>query len=168
MFLLSICEWLDSTHLNTILRQSTWAFPTFDTIHTLGIVLVAGTIMLVDLRLLGLGLRSVPVAQLVTRIVPWTLGGFGLMFASGALLFSSEAVKMYHSPAFRIKLVLLALAGLNALVFHRTVFRDVANWDTASAVPARARLAGLLSLAFWIAIIAAGRAIAYAPGYDLG
>jgi hypothetical protein len=168
MFLLSICQWLDSTRLNAVLRQSNWAFPVLDTIHTLGIVLVAGAIMLVDLRLLGLALRGVPVAQLVGRIVPATLWGFGLMVASGGLLFTSEAVKMYHSPAFRIKLILLALAGLNALVFHRTIYRDVANWDAGSVAPARARLAGLLSLIFWIAIIAAGRAIAYAPGYDLG
>jgi len=168
MFLLSICQWIDSTRFNAFLRQSNWTFPTFDVIHTLGIILVAGTIMLVDLRLLGLGLRSVPVAQLVDRIVPTTLAGFGLMVVSGGLLFSSEAVKMYHSPAFRIKMVLLALAGLNALIFHRTIYRDVANWDPAAVAPARARLAGLLSLIFWIGIIAAGRAIAYAPGYDLG
>jgi hypothetical protein len=168
MFLLSICQWVDHTRLNAFLRQSNWAFPTLDTMHTLGIVLVAGAIMLVDLRLLGLGLRSVPVSQLVARIVPATLGGFGFMLLSGGLLFWSEAVKMYHSPAFRIKIVLLALAGLNALIFHRTIYRDVANWDPGRAAPARARLAGLLSLIFWIAIIAAGRAIAYAPGYDLG
>jgi hypothetical protein len=168
MFLLSLCQWVDSTRLSAIVRQSNWLFSTLDTVHTLGIVLVAGTIMLVDFRLLGLGLRSVPVAQLVARIVPATLGGFGLMVVTGGLLFSSEAVKMYHSPAFRIKMLLLALAGLNALIFHLTIYRDVAHWDPASAVPARARLAGLLSLVFWIAIIAAGRAIAYAPGYDLG
>jgi hypothetical protein len=168
MFLLSICQWVDSTRLSAIVRQSNWLFSTLDTMHTLGIVLVAGTIMLVDLRLLGLGLRSVPVAQLVARIVPSTLWGFGLMLLSGGLLFSSEAVKMYESPAFRIKMILLALAGLNALIFHRTIYRDVAHWDPAAAVPARARLAGLLSLVFWIAIIAAGRAIAYGPGYDIG
>jgi len=168
MFLLSICQWLDSTRFNAALRQSNWAFPTLDTIHTLGIVLVAGTIMLVDLRLLGLGLRSVLVRRLVGRIVPATLWGFGLMLVSGGLLFSSEAVKMYHSPAFRIKMILLAMAGLNALIFHRTVYRDAAGWNPASPAPLRARLAGLLSLLFWIAIIAAGRAIAYAPGYDLG
>jgi len=167
MFLLSICQWVDSTRLNLIMRQSNWAFPALDTIHTIGIVLVAGTIMLVDLRLLGLGLRGVPIAQLVSRIVPSTLWGFGLMFVSGGLLFSSEAVKLYHSPAFRIKMLLLALAGLNALIFHRTIYRDVANWDPASMAPGRARLAGLLSLLFWISIIAAGRAIAYAPGYDI-
>lgn len=168
MFLLSICEWVDSTRLSAIVRQSNWLFSTLDTIHTLGIVLVAGTILLVDLRLLGLGLRSVPVSQLVDRIVPATLWGFSLMLLSGSLLFSSEAVKMYHSPAFRIKMILLALAGLNAFIFHRTIYCDVAHWDPASTIPARARLAGLLSLIFWIAIIAAGRAIAYAPGYDLG
>jgi hypothetical protein len=167
MFLLSICQWLDTTRLNTAMRQSNWAFPALDTIHTLGIVLVAGTIVLVDLRLLGLSMRRVPVAQLVARIVPATLWGFLLMMVSGGLLFSSEAVKMYHSPAFRIKMLLLALAGLNAIIFHRTVYRDVANWDPGSVVPPRARLAGLLSLIFWIGIIAAGRAIAYAPGYDL-
>jgi hypothetical protein len=168
MFLLSICQWLDSTRWNAALRMSTWFFPTFDTIHTLGIVLVAGTIMLVDLRLLGLALGSEPVAAVVQRIVPWTLRGFTLMFVTGALLFSSEAVKLYHSPAFRIKLVLLALAGLNALIFHRTIYRDVRNWDPTAPTPLRARLAGLLSLAFWIAIITAGRAIAYGSGYDLG
>ena len=159
---------MDSTRWSALVRQSNWFFSTVDTVHTLGIILVAGTIMLLDLRLLGLALRSVPVAQVVARIVPSTLGGFGLMVVSGSLLFSTEAVKMYHSPAFRIKMLLLALAGLNALIFHRTIYRDVAHWDPASVVPARARLAGLLSLAFWIAIIAAGRAIAYAPGYDLG
>jgi hypothetical protein len=168
MFLLSICQWLDSTRLNAAMRMSTWFFPTFDIIHTLGIVLVAGAIMLVDLRLLGLTLRSEPVAAVVKRIVPWTLGGFALMFVTGALLFSSEAVKLYHSPAFRIKLVLLALAGLNALIFHLTIYRDAAKWDPAAAAPVRARLTGLLSLAFWIGIITAGRAIAYGSGYDLG
>ncbi len=87
MFLLSICQWVDSTRFNALMRQSTWAFPTLDTIHTLGIVLVAGTIMLVDFRLLGLALRSVPVAQIVARIVPATLGGFGLMVLSGSFCF---------------------------------------------------------------------------------
>lgn len=167
MFLLSFCQWVDSTRLSLLLRQSNWAFPALDTVHTLGIVLVAGAIMLVDLRLLNLGLRSIPIADLVARIVPATLTGFGLMLATGALLFASEAVKMYQSPAFRIKMILLAAAGFNALIFHRTVYRDVARWDPAYA-PVRARLAGLASLALWIAIIAAGRAIAYGPGYDLG
>jgi hypothetical protein len=167
MSLLTICQWIDNTRLNAVMRQSIWLFHAFDTIHTLGIVLVAGTLILVDLRLLGLGLRSIPVSQLVFRIVPCTQWGFGLMLVSGAALFSSEAVKMYYSPAFRIKVVLLLLAGINALFFQQTIYRDVAEWDAASVPPPRARLAGLLSLVLWIGIIAAGRFIAYGSGYDL-
>jgi hypothetical protein len=94
------------------------------------------------------------------------LYGFGFMVCTGCLLFSAEAVKLYSSPAFRIKLVLLALAGLNALIFHRTVYRQAAEWNHAPVAPPRARAAGLLSLILWIGIIAAGRAIAYGPGYD--
>ena len=90
MFPLSICQWVDSTRLNAVLRQSNWAFPALDVIHTLGIVLVAGTIMLVDFRLLGLALRSVPIKQIVARIVPATLWGFGLMLVSGGLLFPQK------------------------------------------------------------------------------
>lgn len=148
------------------LRDSVWMFDITETVHTLGIVLVAGTIMLVDLRLLGLGLKRALVSDVVSRIVPWTLWGFGFMLLTGLCLFSTEAVKLYDSPAFRIKMLLLLLAGLNALIFHRTVYRQAAEWDGAPVAPPRARMAGLLSLILWIGIIAAGRAIAYGSGYD--
>jgi hypothetical protein len=148
------------------MRQSLWIFNVTETTHTLGIILVAGTIMLVDLRLLGVGLRRERVSEVVARIVPWTLSGFCLMFLTGAWLFAGEASKLYHSPAFRIKLVLLSLAGLNALIFHLTVYRRAAEWDGVPVLPIGARMAGLLSLFLWTGIIAAGRAIAYGPGYD--
>jgi hypothetical protein len=164
--LLSFCQWLETTPPATALRNSVWVFNLTETLHTLGIVFVAGTIMLVDLRLLGLSMKRMPVSDVVSRIVPRTLWGFGLMLVTGGCLFSAEAVKLYSSPAFRIKLVLLLLAGLNALIFHRTIYRQAAEWDTALVPPPRARLAGLLSLILWMCIIAAGRAIAYGPGYD--
>lgn len=166
MNLLSLCQWLEKTPPALAMRNSLWAFEVTETIHTLGIILVAGTIMLVDLRLLGLGLRREPVSDVVSRIVPWTLSGFALMFLTGGWLFSGEASKLYISPAFRIKMVLLLLAGLNALIFHLTVYRRAAEWDDMPVAPVRARLAGLVSLVLWIAIIAAGRSIAYGPGYD--
>lgn len=149
------------------MRNSLWLFDITETAHTLGIVLVAGTIMLLDLRLLGRGLRAEPVSHVVSRTVPWTLAGFVMMFLTGAWLFASEATKLYHSPAFRIKMILLAFAGLNALVFHATIYRSAAAWDEARVAPLRARLAGLFSLLLWIGVIAAGRSIAYGPGYDL-
>jgi hypothetical protein len=161
--LLTICQWLEKTVPAIAMRESMWVFDFVETIHTLGIVLVAGTIMLVDLRLLGLGLRKEPLREVVSRIVPWTLSGFGLMAFTGAWLFVGEASKLYHSPAFRIKLILLVLAGLNALAFHLTVYRQAVEWEV---IPRRARFAGVVSLALWIGIIAAGRSIAYGPGYD--
>ena len=166
MLLLSFCKWLENTPPAMAFRDSVWMFNVAETTHTIGIIFVAGTIMLVDLRLLGMGLKREPVSDVVGRMVPWTLWGFLLMFATGFCLFSTEAVKLYDSPTFRIKLVLLILAGVNALVFHLTVYRKSAEWNNAPVAPLRARIAGLLSLVFWIAIIAAGRAIAYTPGYD--
>ena len=148
------------------MRNSAWLFDITETVHTLGIVLVAGTIMLVDLRLLGFGLKREPVTEVIGRIVPWTLSGFCIMFLTGSWLFASEARKLYHSPAFRIKLVLLSLAGLNALIFHLTIYRSAPEWKDREVFPARARLAGALSILLWICIIAAGRSIAYGPGYD--
>ena len=122
---------------------------------------MAGTIAVVDLRLLGIALPREPVSAVLRQVLPWTWAGFTLMFVSGALLVSSEAVKLYSSLFFRIKLVLLFVAAVNAFVFHWTVYRRAATWDVASATPGRAKLAGLLSLTFWIAIVAMGRAIGY-------
>src|SRR5665213_3430448 len=82
--LLTFCQWLEKTPAAVAMRQSVWVFDFTETIHTLGIILVAGTIMLVDLRLLGLGLRKESLPEVVSRIVPWTLGGFCLMFFTGA------------------------------------------------------------------------------------
>jgi hypothetical protein len=161
--LLAFCQWIEKTPVGTVIRESSWLFDAMESAHTLGIVLVAGTIFLLDLRLLGLGLRQEPVRDVVERVVPWTLAGFCLMALTGTWLFAGEASKLYRSPAFRIKLILLALAGVNAFLFHVTVYRRVAEWI---GVPARARVAGVISLVLWMCIIAAGRSIAYGPGYD--
>jgi hypothetical protein len=166
MTLLEVCQWLDQSPLGAGIRESAWWYSILEILHTLGIVLVAGTILLVDLRLLGYGLRRIPVPQVIGYVVPWTLSGFVYMAISGCLLFTSEAVTCYNSPFFRVKVVLLALAGLNALVFHVTVYRDAPSWDPQAATPARARMAGMASLILWAGIIAAGRAVAYGPGYD--
>jgi hypothetical protein len=167
MTLLEFCQWLEQSPVGTGIRESAWWYSILETFHTLGIVLVAGTIVLVDLRLLGHGLRRVPVAQVIGYVVPWTLSGFVFMALSGGFLLTSEAVTCYNSLFFRTKLVLLGLAGLNALAFHLTIYRDAASWNAQAPVPSRARMTGLASLLLWAGIIAAGRAVAYAPGYGL-
>lgn len=167
MSLFDLCQWLHDSPAAAVMRRSSATFTVINSIHALGIVLVAGTILFVDLRLLGLALRRESVKDVVSRIVPLTLSGFVVMATTGLLMFFPEAVRYYKSPAFRIKLVLLILLGLNALVFHLTVYRDAPKWEF-GAVPARARLAGLCSLVLWIGVIAAGRSIPYGRDYDLG
>jgi hypothetical protein len=161
MSLLEICQWLESTALGTGIRESIWWFPVLNVVHLLGMCLAAGTIAWVDLRLLGVGLRAVPVSQVAGSLLKWTWTGFALLFVTGSLLVVSEAATLYENVAARIKVVLLILAGLNVLAFHTTVYRSVAAWGAESVTPPRARLAGAVSLACWTGLIAAGRLIPY-------
>jgi hypothetical protein len=159
--ILGLCQWIEQTPVGTAIRDGLWWFPVIETIHTLGIILLAGTILILDLRLLGVAFRKESVSDVAQQVLPLTWAGFAVMFLSGSLLFCPEAVKCYYSTFFRIKLALLMLAGLNALAFHLTIYRDVNTWGQRALPPSRARLAGLLSITFWITIIAAGRAIGY-------
>ncbi len=159
--LLAVCRWLERMPVGMAIRQSSLLFNGIVAIHTLGIILTVGTISLVDLRLLGFGLRREPVSDVLQQVLPLTWTGFALMFTSGALLFCAEATTVFGSIAFRIKIALILLAGLNALVFHKTVYRGASAWALEAPTPGRARLAGVLSLTFWIGVVGAGRAIAY-------
>jgi hypothetical protein len=159
--MLSICQWIHDTPLSIAVRESIWVYPILNVLHCVGIFLVAGTIVVVDLRLLGFGMRRSSISSVINQVLPWTLGGFGFMFLTGSLLAWSEPVRLYRSIFFPWKLLFLALAGLNAFFFHYGVYRGVGSWDTASLTPARARLAGAVSIVCWICVIAAGRAVGY-------
>ena len=159
--MLSLCQWIHQTPLSVAIRESIWVYPILNVLHCVGILLVAGTIVVVDLRLLGLGMRRSPVSSVIGQVVPWTLGGFGFMFVTGSLLAWSEPVRLYHSLFFPWKLLFLALAGLNAFLFHYRIYRGVGLWDSSPLTPARARIAGAVSILCWICVIAAGRAVGY-------
>ena len=116
---------------------------------------------MVDLRLLGTGVRAAPVSDLVERLLPWTRSAFAVMAISGGLLIWAEAVKCYKSPAFRIKMALILLALINVTVFHLRTYRTVAAWACDAILPRRVRLAGSLSLLLWLGAIVAGRAVGY-------
>jgi len=161
MSLLAVCQQIDRTAFSIGIRESVWLFPILETAHLLGIAASAGTILFVDLRLLGIGMKRERLSDVLEQLQPWTLAAFAFMVATGALLFVSEAAKCYQSVFFRIKFAMLALAAINAALFHWKVYPSVAEWDGKTRVPARARLAGGLSLGLWIGIIAMGRAIAY-------
>jgi len=159
--LLQFCQWLNDTGPATALRESTIMFPVVESVHTLAITLVVGTVAVVDLRLLGVVLKKEPVSKVAGQILPLTWTGFVVMLVSGLMLFAAEAEKCYHNPAFRLKLILLALVGLNPLIFHFTIFKSVDRWDEVPRTPGRARFAAVASLTLWSGIIVAGRAIAY-------
>ena len=120
----------------------------------MGLALSIGTIAIVDLRLLGIGMRRQTASQLAADLDPWTRAGFAVMLITGPLMFSADAVAYHNNPAFQFKMTCLLLA----LLFHFTIHRKV----TRSGVsPTAARLAGGLSLALWTAVVGGGRMIAF-------
>jgi hypothetical protein len=163
--LLQIAQAIEASQFGTALRDSQWGFPALNLVHLIGLAIAGGTIVFWDLRLLGVGLRRAPVSQVGASLLPWTWAGFAIMFVSGSMLVTIEAGRLYINIFFRMKVLFLILAGLNVLVFHRTVYRSVPAWDQAQVAPVRARMAGGLSLLLWFSILACGRAIGYSIDY---
>jgi hypothetical protein len=160
-FLLHFCQWLAGTAVGTGIRESDNLFSIIETVHVLGIIFTAGTIAIVDLRILGLALARYAARELLAPLVKVTWIGFLVMAATGILLFCSEADKLYFNWAFRVKLALLLTAGFNQWLFQSAYHRLIPGWDTATTPPWGARLAATLSLGLWLGIIVMGRAIAY-------
>jgi hypothetical protein len=156
-----LCQLLYDSHVGTAIRESDYAFSVIESVHVLAITLLFGTIAILDLRMLGLILRGISVTRIARNVFPLTWTGFAVVFVSGFLLFWAEAAKNYNNPAFRAKLILLALVGLNPLIFHITIYRRVHEWEMFELSPWRARAAAIASLTLWSGVIIAGRAIAY-------
>jgi hypothetical protein len=156
-----LARWLERSSFAAAIRDSMWGFAILITLHVLALGIFLGTVMLVDLRLLRRGITGAPVSDLMQRILPWTRGAFGVMALSGVLLFCTEALKCYASNAFRIKLVLILLAGANAWYFHRKTYRRWREWKRTGPLPPLVKLAGILSLLLWVGAVAAGRAVGY-------
>lgn len=161
MHLLPFFQWLSDTQFSNVIRGSVWAEPIIETVHVLTLTLFMGFAVLLDLRLLGLMLVRQPVTAVLDQLNRWLRLSFIIMVVAGLLLFSGDPVSFWNTGFFRLKMILLFLALVNVLVFNATVGRKAAQWDLAPKPPAGARVAALLSLLAWIAIIAAGRAIAY-------
>lgn len=159
--LLALCKWLQQTSVGAAVRESLWLFPAIETVHLLGMAALVGTVTVLDFRLLGWVLRQKRFSELLKRLIPWVWTSFAVQVITGTLLFSSEAVKLYANPAFRLKILLIFLAGVHALIFHWAVYRNVATWDDSPVLPLRAKLSGFVSLVLWIAVVAAGRFIGF-------
>jgi hypothetical protein len=151
-------EWLQTTPIALLVAENDILFPWIESVHVLAIVLVVGTISIVDLRLLGLASLDIGVRRVMRDVVPYTWVAFALAAVTGSLMFSSDAVHYAHNRFFQVKLLMLALAGFNMTVFHFVGVRDIERWDKeGKAPPKAAKAAAAISLLAWIAVVSLGR-----------
>jgi hypothetical protein len=161
-------EAIEATQVGVFMRENVLAFPLVESLHVLALTLVVGSISMIDLRLLGVSARNHAVTKLSTEILPITWVCFVVAAITGLLLFTSKAVDYTHNFFFVGKMVLMACAGINMVLFHFITYRSVANWDTDTPAPFAAKLAGALSLLFWIGVIIFGRWIGFTIGGSFG
>jgi hypothetical protein len=157
----AILKTLASSGLASWIRDSLYAFPLIESFHVVGLTMVFGTIAIVDLRLLGLAWTYRPFTRITRDVVKWTWVAFALTVITGLLMFITNAEVYFNNFQFRSKMVLIALSGINMLVFELTSGRAVHLWDNDEAAPPAGRLAGALSLLLWIGVIFLGRWIGF-------
>lgn len=159
MTIAAALKWIESTDLSTAIREGALPYPIIGGLHLLGIALFGGMVLMTDLRLLGWAMQQRPIADIVRQSRLWKQIGFVLVCVSGLLLAWAEPSKLYRSPSFWVKMVLLLLVGVHALVFHALVYANPAKLD--EKITGRARLAAALSLLLWAGLIVSGRLIAF-------
>jgi hypothetical protein len=155
--LYEFAQWSEATGLGKMIRNSQYAFPIVEFFHLAALAVIGGAILLVDMRLLGLGLKKTSVAQLAKDAQPWVTGSLFVMLASGIALYSSEATKCYQSPAFWIKMISLLLA----MIFTYTIRRRTAAADEQGISPFASKSVGAVSLALWFMVAWGGRWIGF-------
>jgi hypothetical protein len=153
-------EWLQATRVASFVAETLWAYPLFETLHTLGMALLIGSLGLINLRVLGYK-QELPIVGTLD-LLPLAWLGFTVNLVSGLALFTSDAVYFWSSVTFRVKLGLIVIAGINSFVLSQSVFREARAGGVAPP-RAQARLVAGASLVFWVGAIVAGRLIAYLP-----
>jgi hypothetical protein len=151
---------IEGSQLARWMREALWAYPAVEAIHILALGLVVGSVVVVDLRLLGLS-RDLSVSRLSRLALPWTVGAFCVAMFTGLLMFTAHAEDFLTNRVFALKMGLILAAGVNAGVMHTGAWRSIAQWDTGAMPPASVRIAAALSIVLWIAVVACGRLLAY-------
>lgn len=152
--------WLESNALSVWVREGVWAYPLIETAHILGFVVLVGSAFMFDLRLLGFA-PSLPVVAAERHLIKWSRLSVLLVVPTGFILFMTQAAETWANSAFRLKLLLIAVAALNALIFHLWTFKSAEEWGQQRGIPVAAKLSALVSLVAWTGVITCGRLIAY-------
>lgn len=155
----SMVEWILNTSLHAWIIGTAWAWPLFETLHFLGLSLMMGALLVVDLRLLGF-FRNLSV-QGTLQLLPWVSLGFGINLLTGLMFLVGDPQRYVIHMGFRIKMLLVVLAGLNALWFIVRINRPMLIWPSHCDPPLEAKLIGALSLVFWFGVLIMGRLIPY-------
>ena len=156
----TIWSWLESSGIAVAMREWTWAYPIVEIAHIIGFVTLAGAAFMFDLRLLGVS-RSLPVPKLAHHLLPLSRLSFLVVAPTGFLMFITNATKLAENPVFRLKLILIVVAGVNALAFQLWTSKTVEQWNVGDPTPAAAKLSAVVSLLTWMAVISCGRLIAF-------
>jgi hypothetical protein len=163
--LIVIFEQLQSSALSEWLRTSLKAIPIINAVHVMALAIVFGTILMVDLRLLGFNVHR-SFKALHRELLGWTWGAFGIAAVSGGLLLIVNATTYYRNTAFWLKMGVIVLAGINMVFFEHVTAKTAGSWDKGVTPPAQARAAGAISLLLWLSVIVLGRWIGFTKGYD--
>ena len=155
--LLPFFQWVSTTTVGQAISMSPWAFAVIESVHLLALAVIGGAVLMLDLRLLGFGLRRQSVADVAREAQPWLVGSLIVMVVTGVLLFSSEPIKCYYSTPFWVKMTSLALA----MLFTFTVRRSVVRRDETRVHPVVLKTVALVSLLLWFGVGAGGRWIGF-------
>ena len=158
-FMESFRIWIDGTAASAFMSETWWAWRMAESLHFIGLSLLIGTVGMFDLRLMGL-VKRVPLTAL-HRLVPWGIFGYLINVATGILFFSGYPDQYMYNPSFHLKLLFMALAGINVLFFYVVVFGKVQALDLEDEPPWAAKIIGLVSLLLWIGVITGGRLITF-------
>ncbi|MGK6351170.1 DUF6644 family protein [Parapedobacter sp. DT-150] len=159
-FMVTFFNWLENASWATHIRQSMWLYPALEIAHIVGIVMLVGAAFVFDLRLLGFS-NTLSITGLSRHVLPWSRRGLILIVPSGILLFMTNATALGVNPTFWLKMMLLGIAALNVLIFHRVVYKHGTALADQHNPPFAAKVSALVSIVAWIAIIACGRLLAY-------
>lgn len=159
--LLGLAHWLHDQAWSRAIHESLYLYAWIETTHTLSLAIFLGMLFVIDLRMLGLAFTEVPASRIAARLDRPMMIGFTIMVVTGLLLYYAIPVRTTQSVWFRIKVVLLIAAGINALLFRNRLRAAAGSWDHHRVAPRRLRIGAGLSLGLWAGVVASGRAIAY-------
>jgi len=159
--MLDFVVWLSETKWSIALHESLYLYPWIESTHVLSICLFFGTLLFVDLRLTSKVFNNLSISEMNRKVLPLTIFGFLVMSLTGLLLFYAIPVRNYQNIFFRIKMLLMVIAGINAFFFHRRMSKEAKIWDKDSSIPKSMKNSAIASLALWSSVIISGRMIAY-------